>query len=75
MKIKEVYIYRDKKLQVEQYEPITIGLGVTASYENTETIPQLTKIVEDKLEIEIMKWKDPQKYLRKVAKGEITNPF
>ncbi len=68
MKITELSVYKSRKIQIEQYEPYDFGFGAKATFDEREdpikAYEELEKWVDEKLEIETLKWKNPQKLLR-----------
>ena len=71
MEITEISVYKSRKIQVRQYEPYDFGFGAKATLTPKENplkaYAELEKWVNEKLEMEAMKWDNPDAYLRKKA--------
>lgn len=79
MKIIEINVYKDRKLQISEFEPYSFGFGARAELgENDDVMESYSKLeefVDKKIEIETLKWNNPQKLVRKVNSGKIHNEF
>jgi len=68
MKITEISVLKSRKIQIEEYEPYNFSFGAKAEVREGEDINQayaeLEKWVDGKIDVETMKWKNPQKLIR-----------
>ncbi len=79
MKITELSVWKDRKIQIEQYEPYSFAYGMKAELndgeDTKEQIDEAKKILEsfvDRwLDWETKKWKNPKGAVRDIAKGEV----
>lgn len=75
MKITKITCYKDRKLQIAEFEPYSFGFGAEAEVEPGEDIMKAYKDLEywvdAKIDLETMKWKNPQKLVNNILKGKV----
>lgn len=78
-KITEISVWKSRKIQIEQFEPYDFSFGAKASIDEGEDInkayAELEKWVDGKIELETLKWKNPQKVVRQAVKENYKSPF
>ena len=74
MKIKEISIFKERKVNIGNYETVGLSVGMvvetsTANYDND--YQDAEAILDAKLEYFVDKWKNPKKIADKMAKENL----